>query len=444
MMDFPELYKYNIFPIPFVKSSKDLFLVYAPLTGDIFFSKKKFLDICENELKSGSTISAKDFAQLLSNCQKAELPRLSTVPEALQQLDIILNFKCNFACSYCFSAQGRSNGEIVWSVLQTALTHFLGEKSTFNIEEVVFTGGGEPLLSFDLLKKAVLVIKGSGRNIAISTVTNGSLLTEKIVDFFMDNNIGLVVSFEILRELQDLQRNHYDLCLQNIRMAIRKGCIPGLRVTITPASVFKLQEMVEELHRSVPEIKSFAAEVVMAPELFEKPEELGDFYKNFIEQFSISRKKAKNFGMEIFSTSFMAVDGLKARMCPGKLCITPDGNLTNCARVSSSLEKNADAYFYGKCDSKDLSIDYKKFADHTHLYSMKNHSECDACWAKWNCGGGCARIRESFSEAFFSAYCTCVKGCILQEIIDRLEDSCEANGTSLQEYLSTVGEGYNE
>ena len=133
MMDFPELYKYNIFPIPFVKSSKDLFLVYAPLTGDIFFSKKKFLDICENELKSGSTISAKDFAQLLSNCQKAELPRLSTVPEALQQLDIILNFKCNFACSYCFSAQGRSNGEIVWSVLQTALTHFLGEKSSQNL-----------------------------------------------------------------------------------------------------------------------------------------------------------------------------------------------------------------------------------------------------------------------------------------------------------------------
>ena len=52
MMDFSELYKHNVFPIPLTESDRDLFLVYSPLTGDIFFAKRNFLKICEEEIIS--------------------------------------------------------------------------------------------------------------------------------------------------------------------------------------------------------------------------------------------------------------------------------------------------------------------------------------------------------------------------------------------------------
>jgi len=68
--------------------------------------------------------------------------------------------------------------------------------------------GGEPLLSFELIKKTVSFLnkenKRFKKDIKYSITTNGSLITEKIIDFFNDYKFSAVLSFDGLA--QDITR----------------------------------------------------------------------------------------------------------------------------------------------------------------------------------------------------------------------------------------------
>lgn len=436
-MNFAELNKHDIYPVSVPGHSETVLMVYAPLTGDVFFSKRSAVEQQELELKRSGSASLESFMSMIIGSDAARKPELVNSPLRLQQLDLILNYKCNFSCSYCFSAQGRACVEISDPALRHVLQQIGGRESEYDIDKVVFTGGGEPLLSFPLLKDAVNTIRHWEKNsdAGISVVTNGSLLTDEILDFFRSNAIELVVSFEILRDLQETQRGHYDLCMRNISRAIELELVPGIRVTITPVSVGRMSEMLDELHRTFPRIKSLAMETVVAPELFASSDELRDFYQKFIRQFSECRKHAAAFGLTPYCTSFMALDSLKTRMCPGKLCLTSEGNITNCSRVSSNREELSGQYFYGTFSENGIAVDEAKFRKHTECHALKSFPECRNCWVRWNCGGGCARIRDTFPDEYFAAYCNFVRGCIMQEILDRYDAACREHCGTLDDHL---------
>lgn len=64
--------------------------------------------------------------------------------------------------------------------------------------------GGEPLLSFELIKKTVSFLnkenKSYRKTINYSITTNGSLITEKIISFFREQNFSVVLSFDGLAQ----------------------------------------------------------------------------------------------------------------------------------------------------------------------------------------------------------------------------------------------------
>ena len=440
-MSCPELNKHNVYPVPLPDHFGDVLLVYAPLTGDVFFSKRSFVERQELDLKQCGRASSDEFMRVIEESDNAEKPDLIDSPKRLRQLDIILNYKCNFSCSYCFSARGRNDKEISDSALLNTLSLVGRKDSGYDINKVVFTGGGEPLLSLSLLKDAVKTIRQWQKNADadISVVTNGSLLTDETLDYFRSNSIAVIISFEILRDLQETQRSHYDLCRYNILRAMEHKMVPGMRVTITPASVRRMREMIVELHKTFPKIQSLAMEAVVAPELFASRAELRDFYQTFTRQFSECRKQAASVGITPYCTSFMALDSLKIRMCPGKLCLTPELRITNCSRVSSDNEPLSEPYFYGSFSADKIVSDDLRFREHTKRYSLDSFPECQSCWARWNCGGGCARVRDIFPAAYFTEYCDFVRGCILQEVLDRYDAACRQNGETLKDYLNRLG-----
>jgi sulfatase maturation enzyme AslB (radical SAM superfamily) len=68
--------------------------------------------------------------------------------------------------------------------------------------------GGEPLLSFELIKKAVALLKkkntDSGKRGSFSITTNGTLLTKEIIQFLNENKFSVELSFDGLA--QDVNR----------------------------------------------------------------------------------------------------------------------------------------------------------------------------------------------------------------------------------------------
>ena len=94
--------------------------------------------------------------------QKVELPSfmMHDNPDSLHQLDILLNYTCNFKCVYCYSAQGRSQKEIDWISIKAMLDYlFDSNKKQTRPYVIHFSGGGEPLMSFQLIKQTVEYIE---------------------------------------------------------------------------------------------------------------------------------------------------------------------------------------------------------------------------------------------------------------------------------------------
>lgn len=107
-----------------------------------------------------------------------------------QIIFIMLGNACNFKCTYCM--QGDHRECVKQPILSDRLLSFL-DRYELNKETYLCFWGGEPLLYFPAIRFLVERYKDKFR---YETVSNGSLLTEEIVEFFNENRIRLNLSHD--------------------------------------------------------------------------------------------------------------------------------------------------------------------------------------------------------------------------------------------------------
>lgn len=110
---------------------------------------------------------------------------------------VMLGSGCNFNCKYCL--QQNTIKEIkLPTKLNEDVPAFIVDAANSNQPEqplVVQFYGGEPLLYFDKIKKIVERTKQT-KNILYRTITNGSLMTDEMVDFFNEHHTHISVSWD--------------------------------------------------------------------------------------------------------------------------------------------------------------------------------------------------------------------------------------------------------
>lgn len=328
-------------------------------------------------------------------------------PYDIKVLTILLNQICNFSCAYCYSAKGRSKAALSLDTITAALDFFV-TRDRGDYLQLVFSGGGDPLLSFDKFREAVdyakVLAEKEGITLDVGVVTNGSLLKDETIDYLKSSDIGLVVSFDILPDVHNAQRSHYDVVASTIDKLLKSGMPIGIRSTITPLNVARQKEMVEELHRKFPQAGCVAFEAVINESLFPDTSSLREFYSAFVDNFFLARETGKALGIEVGNTEFMNAFISQERSCLGKFVLTPENRLTACSRISSSLEDHHDAFVYGRVENGKLLIDDSRYEEIMQEATAYNQ-ECLECPARWNCGGGCLLARKSYSPEYFKEHC---------------------------------------
>jgi uncharacterized protein len=108
----------------------------------------------------------------------------------------MLGSGCNFHCRYCLQ-QDTMKGKTLPTVVNEDVIHFIAETAVDNGNSplTVQFYGGEPLLYFQQLKK-IVGFTSYVKNINYRVITNGSLITQEMVDFFNEHNIGVAVSWD--------------------------------------------------------------------------------------------------------------------------------------------------------------------------------------------------------------------------------------------------------
>jgi len=130
----------------------------------------------------------------------------------------------------------------------------------------------------------------------------------------------------------------------------------------------------------------------------------------FVEQFTKAFELGKSLGLEVaplWSLGLANSCGLCSLMV-----VTTDGHITACPNVLDGRDKGVEVFVYGRIDEEGhVLIDEHKLRL-LRSRTVNRLSPCKKCFAKWNCGGGCATAAYQKTGSVFSVepeMCTAIR-----------------------------------
>ena len=147
---------------------------------------------------------------------------------SLSTLVLQVTQNCNLRCDYCaysgkYYNRVHSIKRMTLDIAQRAIDFFFSHTQDSR-DVVIGFYGGEPLLEMALIKECVAYIKSAywGKSVSYITTTNATLLTGEVVDFLVNNDVSVMVSFDGPKEIHDINRHFengrgsFDLIMKNL------------------------------------------------------------------------------------------------------------------------------------------------------------------------------------------------------------------------------------
>lgn len=167
-----------------------------------------------------------------------------------------------------------------------------------------------------------------------------------------------------------------------------------------------MQEMVHFVSQNYSQIKLLNFEPVTSST------NTKSFYDDYIENFFISKKVAAECGIVVYNSISISCNTLKERFCQREFCITPTGAITTCHRVSSSKEPLYENFTIGYVSNTNVYIDENRIK--TILSLKQPLNQCETCFAKYHCAGGCVSERMQLSKEQKELKCNFTKDIVLK------------------------------
>lgn len=158
-------------------------------------------------------------------------------------LTLEINQVCNLKCRYCYLGE-KSGKYMEYSTAIRAIDHAFEKVKIHKDRKLWFDFiGGEPLLSFEYVKKIVKYIYEKNSlydyTLFFSMTTNATILSEKIIDYLIDNRFNLKISLDGSRSVNDKNRimlngrSSHDCVLENMRLLKKYEDRTGKYVQVT-------------------------------------------------------------------------------------------------------------------------------------------------------------------------------------------------------------------
>ncbi|MDO4876026.1 MAG: thioether cross-link-forming SCIFF peptide maturase [Oscillospiraceae bacterium] len=311
---------------------------------------------------------------------------------------------CNLNCSYCFASQGKYHGERALMSLETGkrAIDFLIENSGYHKNLDIDFFGGEPLMNWDVCKALVKYgreqEKIHGKNIRFTLTTNGVLLNDEVTEFCNKEMHNVVLSLDGRKEVNDRFRvdmagnGSYDRIVPNFQKFVEKRGSKSyyMRGTFTHHNTDFVNDIKHMLDLGFTELSMEPVVTDPSSPSALTEEDLPVLFDQYEE---LARLMVKRYNEGKPFTFYHYMLDLTCGPCIYKrvagcgsgteyLAVTPWGDLYPCHQfVGDPNYKMGDIYTgVTATETRD------KFAS-CNAYSRP---ECNDCWAKLYCSGGCA------------------------------------------------------
>jgi len=311
---------------------------------------------------------------------------------------------CNLNCQYCFARQGNYNGEqalMSFEVGKQALDFLIANSGTRTNLEVDFFGG-EPLMNWDIVKQLVTYARSQeaiyNKKFRFTLTTNGMLINDDVIEFSNKEMHNVVLSLDGRKEVHDHLRKNlagdgsYDIIVPKFKKFVEKrgGKDYYMRGTFTHNNVDFTNDISHMLDLGFKELSMepvvckptdpYALTLEDLPKLFEQYELLASEM--------IKRKKAGD-GFTFYHYMIDLAHGpciyKRISGCGSGteyMAVTPWGEFFPCHQFVDNPKYSIGNVWDGVTNTA--------LRDEFKLCNVYARSECNDCWAKLYCSGGCA------------------------------------------------------
>lgn len=121
----------------------------------------------------------------------------------MRRLMLNVTDQCNQRCKYCFfsgdyfSYRAHNEKYMTWRIAKASIDLFLQRTKKTKRPMIAFYGG-EPLLNWPLIEKCIKYVREKSRDgrLAVFIFTNGTLLTERVINYLMAKDVTIWISLD--------------------------------------------------------------------------------------------------------------------------------------------------------------------------------------------------------------------------------------------------------
>lgn len=338
---------------------------------------------------------------------------------------------CNLRCRYCFASTGDFGGGralMPFDVAKRAIDLLVENSGSRKNLEVDFFGG-EPLMNFEVVRQTVdyarSLEKENNKRFRFTITTNGLLLNDETITYINREMGNVVLSLDGRQAVNDRMRpciggtGSYDIILPKLQklVAARGDKEYYVRGTYTRNNLDFDADVLSLFENGFDQI---SVEPVVGPETDDYTIREADIaaidasYERLMQDMAARRKKGEaryNFFhfMIDLDNGPCAIKRLKGCGCGNEyLAVTPEGDLYPCHQFVGD-ETHKMGTVYGGIAREDMR---ETFA----AANVLNKPECQSCWAKFFCSGGCNANNHQYCGAITSPH---KMSCVLEK--NRLE-----------------------
>lgn len=344
----------------------------------------------------------------------------------LASITLQVTQQCNLRCKYCVYTvpsdehqRSHSNSNMSWITAKSSIDYLWSHSVDAPRISIGFYGG-EPILQIKLIKKCIEYSKKKfeGKKLSFHVTTNATLLTEKIIQFFIENEVELLISIDGPREIHNKNRifqngkGTFDLVIKKIKMIENQysSYLPhvGVNMVIDTQNNFDIMKSITMDNRELANLKISSSFIVN--EYIKNEEEIVseqfktafDYNVFLVYMKMLGRVSNKNI-TPIISTieqemikmrSLMSnSSGLREQVAPGgpcmpgkRLMVNINGDFFPCERVSETSKVM-------RIGNIKTGFNQKKSFDILNIGKLTKN-QCKNCWAIKYCTA-CVRICDN-------------------------------------------------
>lgn len=401
------------------KENENKYILYNTFsTGLVVLDKKNYQDlIIEKNFDNfdGLTYLIENGFIVDDDCD--EVAKVEKVRTAIMKKTIIQNIviltttDCNARCYYCFE----HGIEHVYMSEKTADAIIEYCKKKYKEKRIAITWfGGEPLLNFNIIKYITARLIEAGYELECHVTTNGSLVTDEMIDFFEKNYVRF--SFQItidsvydeynkVKRYIDIEpEKAYDRTMQNVVKLINSGVRMMIRVNFASSKIEQAKEVYKTLIETLRIYDLSKVNIYMAPlSLPGDKEIISNFHGNiehpFLQMVKIQREEGfplhdlynEENEISLLSAYNLQPSAISCGMnLSCRIVVNADGTLYKCHRLVGKKDFAVGNVF----DGEDMSNEHLNFFHDIHI----TDDDCRNCDILPICQMGCSYSRFTYGK----------------------------------------------